>query len=407
VKLDLRRVTELMGVAGASALLTMSYIVVTGRLLGPAEYSDFSAALSLIYFFAVTTSPMTPTVGRMVARLNVRGDHAGIATLRNAVIRRAVLWCGLAAGTGIALSPWIARWLNFRSAAAVALALTASSLCAIVSVDRGLLHGLLQVRQYNLNTFVEAFVRCFGALALLLWVSASAAASLSTYVAGFAAAELMILFSFRGELKSEGRAVDWTEFKRLLVPMSILMIAVAVFQNTDMLAVKRWMPASQAGFYGAASALGRSFGVVFVPLYVFSGPVLAAAHEQRRRVTAEALRLCGWFVAASVVPLTLFVLWPRPLVTLLYGKTFAPAASLIVPVAGVAIVTYLALLAVQVFITLGDFRFLSVYAVAAALQIVLLALYHDSFRTVLTVLYVCQSAVLLIVGAMLYRVRDA
>ena len=396
-----------MSTAGLSAVLSMGYIVLTGRLVGPAEYSDFSAGLSLIYFFAVTTSPLTPTVGRMIARLNARAEGNRIPILRNALIRKAIAYCGLAAGTGLAISPLIARWLHFRSAAPVALALVASLLCAIVSIDRGLLHGLLRIRTYNINIFTEAFVRCFGALALLQWVSASASASLSTYVAGFAAAELLIVLQLPRDKNPTDSSVDWTEFKRLAVPMAMLMLCVAILQNTDMLAVKRWMPAGEAGLYGAASALARGFGVVFVPLYVFSGPILTQAHEDRRGVTAEALRLCAWFVATCALPFLGLLLWARPIVTVLYGAAFTAAAALIVPLAGAAVITYVALLAVQVFITLGDFRFLAVYAGAAVLQVALLAVFHQSIEAILAVLYVCQGGVLLAISVMLYRVRGS
>lgn len=407
MKLDLRRISELMGTAGLSAILSMGYIVLTGRLVGPVEYSDFSAALSLIYFFAVTTSPLTPTVGRMIARLNARGDVARIAALRNVLIRRTVLYCGLAAGAGLAVSPAVAHWLRFRSPVPVALALIASLLCAIVSIDRGLLHGVLRIRDYNVNTFVEALVRFFGAIALLRWISASASASLGAYVAGFAAAELLIRLSYRANHSGDDDSVDWTEFRRLVIPMAILMLSVAILQNSDMLAVKRWMPAGDAGLYGAASALARGFGVVFVPLYVFSGPILTHAHEERRGVTAEALRLCGWFAATCALPLLVLMFWSRPIITMLYGQAFASAAGLIIPLAGAAIITYLALLAVQVFITLGDFRFLAVYIAAGIVQIALLAVFHQTIGAILVILYVCQGGILLAISVMLYRVRHA
>lgn len=314
-----------------------------------------------------------------------------------------IVWCGVAAIAGIACSPLIARVLRFRSAISVSLALTASLLCAIVNVDRGVLQGLMRVREYNMNIVTEAAVRFACAIFALVMISRSAASSLGGYVIGFAIAELIVLPTLRSQ---PARAdVDWREFRALLGPLFGLMIAVAIFQNADMLAVKKWMPATMSGYYGAASALGRSLGVLFVPLYVFSGPVLAAVHEQGRNVTTEAIRFCGWFLAASVAPVAIFGMWAGPLVVLLYGKAFAGAAPLIVPIAGIAILTYVALLAVQVFITLGDFRFLRVYAIGAIAHLLLIARFHDSFRTVFTVVYATQIAILLIVVMMMFRKR--
>ena len=58
------------------------------------------------------------------------------------------------------------------------------------------------------------------------------------------------------------------------------MVAAALYQNIDMMAVKRWFPPVTAGEYGAAAALAKMFGAVFTPLYVLTGPVLTQHHER-------------------------------------------------------------------------------------------------------------------------------
>ena len=77
---------------------------------------------------------------------------------------------------------------------------------------------------------------------------------------------------------------------RLASPLLLLLLASAVYQNADMLAVKRWLPAAIAGQYGAASAMTRAFGVLFVPLYIISGPMLVALHEKGQSIVE---RRCG------------------------------------------------------------------------------------------------------------------
>ena len=52
----MRRTIELIAAAGTAALLTIAYLVYVARNIGPVEYADFSAALSVIYFFGVALS---------------------------------------------------------------------------------------------------------------------------------------------------------------------------------------------------------------------------------------------------------------------------------------------------------------------------------------------------------------
>jgi len=380
----------------------MIYIILVGRILGPADYADFSAALSLIYFCAVALTPITPTLARIVAALTARGSLPAIVGLRNEVMLRMVAFCAGTAVVALAVSPLLARWLRFRSALTPSLALSAALVFALLSVDRGVLQGLMQFRRYNASILVESSVRCLGAVLLLDLAYRSAELALVSYVVAVAVAELIIAHTFSREWRTSSRQpADWNQIRRLAVPMFGLMLSLAVFQNVDMFVVKRWFDPTQTGVYGAATALARSFGILFVPLYVLAGPTLTRLHESGQRLWPAALRLSAWYLALSAAPMFIFATWPEKIVGLLYGPAFIAAASLIVPLGGVAIITYCALMLAQVLITIHDFRFLRVYAVMAVAQIAGLAMFHGSFGEVLTVLYVCQSAVLVALTSML------
>ena len=188
----MRRTFELVAAAGIAALLTIGYLVYAGRILGPAEYADFSAALSVIYFFAAALSPIAPTLARIAARRAARGEEATIASLRRAVVGRLILGCGVIVLIASAAAPALARWLNFRTAAPLIAAFVAGLLFAILSAERGVLQGLMLFRSYNANVILEALIRAAGAVFVLRAASPSAAAALISYVAGLAIAEVVI-----------------------------------------------------------------------------------------------------------------------------------------------------------------------------------------------------------------------
>ncbi|HEX9129665.1 MAG TPA: hypothetical protein VF850_10925 [Gemmatimonadaceae bacterium] len=401
---DVRRTLETVIAAAVSAAMALAYLVIVGRTLGPAEYADFSAALSVIYFFAIALTPVTPTLARVIAAMSVRGDIAGAARLRSSTLRNAAVALAAVAIAGAAVATPIARLLHFGTATTPLLAIVTASIFALLSVDRGALQGLLLFRQYNLSIVIETGLRLVGALILVKAVRMSAPSALVSYAAGVVVAEVAIAIVLSHTLPVASAArVDWQPLKTLAVPMFALMIAVAIFQNADMLAVKRWFAATPSGLYGAATALAKSFGVLFVPLYVLTGPILTRLYEARQPILRPALVFCGWFLLLSAVPLAIVILWPDVLVRVLYGPQFTASAPLIAPLGGVAIVTYCALLLVQVLITAEAFAFLRIYAAGAVVMLGGLFLFHDSFAHVIIVLYVSQLIVLGGVISALFR----
>jgi O-antigen/teichoic acid export membrane protein len=398
------RSIELVAAAAASALLTILYVVYVGRTLGPAEYSDFSASLSLIQLIAVALSPLAPTIARIAARCVARGDLAEVIGLRRTLVRHVAVYCVIGGALSLLVMAPVAHWLRFRSPWPLVLAVVAALLFALLSAERGVLQGLMRFRAYNISLLLESGVRLGGVFVALAFFGFSAAAALASYAAGIVIASAAIALLFWSEWgASAGSPVDWKEFWKLALPMLALMTAAALFQNVDMLAVKRWFAPADAGYYGAAVALSRGFGVLFVPLYVLVGPSLTDAHEKGLPTLRSGLRIVAAYIALCLLPLIVFVTWPEPVITLLFGKAFAPAGSLIALLGGVSMLLHIGLLLTQIFVTFHDFRFLWLYGVAAILAVLGLAIFHRNMTEIFTVLYTSQAILLAGLVLLLFR----
>jgi O-antigen/teichoic acid export membrane protein len=398
-----RIVAEVVVSGGLSAALTMGYIIYVGRVLGPVEYADFAAALSVIYFVGVAMSPFTPAVARLCARYTARNDFLAVGVLRRRFIRGITIVGIAVTGAGIALSTPLADLLNFRSSLPLSVAFCVVLLYAVVSVDRGVIHGLLLFRVHNVNIVAEALVRCVCAGALLV-VWRSAGAAMVSYLSALLLAELLLGIRLRKEWASDGAiSVDWMEVRRVTLPILLLMIGVAAFQNSDMIVVKRFFPAVDSGAYGAATAMARAIGILFVPLYVIVSPILSGLHESGQPVFAATMRLTAIFLALAILPLVLFAGWSSRIVALLYGAGFTAAGPLLLPLAGVAVIMYTGLMLSQALVTVSDHVFLIAYSSLAIVQIVALLAFHESFHDVLRALYVVQSTVLVIVAGFFFR----
>lgn len=399
VRHDVRHTLELVGGGGITAVLTFTYILGVGRMLGPADYADFSAALSFFYFIAVAVSPLTPTAARLVTRYRVRGEQHRIDALQRAILQRVFRWSAIAAVPLAAAVVPLSRLFRFASPATLVLAFASTIVFTTVSIRRGVLQGLGRFREHVLNTIVEAALRMAGAFAILSFFP-GAAAALVSYLGALVVADLLLR-----QRTTETGEVDWGEVRRLAAPMFIAMAGVAIYQNADVLAVKRWFPAMDAGHYGAASSVARSMSVLFVPIYTLAGPLLTDLHERGQPLRGATMRLCAYFAGLVAIPTAICALAGEPLVALLYGEAFRPAGAMIVQLAGVPLLTYPSLIIGQALITTGDRAFGPLYLGFAVVQVAALVVARHSISAIILSLYVVQGALLLAMLFSLARLR--
>jgi O-antigen/teichoic acid export membrane protein len=387
---DLRHTLELGAGAGIVALCTFAYVLGVARMLGPRAYADFSAAMAIFYFVAVALSPLAPTTSRLVARYLFRNEPHRVDALQGALERHVIRGSAiLAIPVLFALIP-LGRMFHFASPAPAGLALLSTAFFTVVSIRRGVLQGRGEFRVPNLNGIFEAALRLLLVFVMLAFWPTPAAA-LASYLVAVAVATLLL----RRRVKWVASDVDWKGVRQLAGPLFVSMIGVAVFQSADLLVVKRWFPAEVAGQYAAASTLARSISVLFVPIYTVAGPMLTGLHERRQALLVPTMRLCLYFLAMAVVPVTICAVAGESVIVALYGQSFRGAGALLWRLSGVAVLTYLSLIVAQALITIGDRRFAPLYLGFTVLQIAALVLARYSLDTIILSQYFVQGPLLL------------
>lgn len=398
---------ELLAGAGLGAAATLAYVIWVGRKLGPEAYAEFSTALAIVYFFAILLSPVGPAIARVAARMGASGQESAVPSFRRSVQGRLLVASAVVLPLLLLASLPAARALRFESAAPIALACAAAVAYSLLSADRGFLQGLFRFRSYNANILVEAGLR-LGLAVALLRIAPTAATALVAYLVALVVAEAVagVELGTKAAMKGPVPAGTWQEVRRLLGPMSVLMFAAAVYQNLDMLAVKRWFDPIDAGRYGASLALARMFGVIFTPLWVLIGPVLARESAAGRPLRRPALRVATGYAGLCAVALS--ALWFRgdEIVAALFGEPFVPGAWLAFHLGLVSAMMHTSLLLSQVFVTTGERGFLRFFVGAAAVQIIGLVVFHGSLVEILSVLYAAQAVLLLPMAAKTLMGRD-
>src|SRR6185436_9281224 len=118
--------------AGIVAVLGLLWTLSAGRFLPPAEYADFMAGASLIYFAAMALGPMSQTIAWFTV---TREESAGNAI--RAAERLILISGGIALLVFAAVSPFVSSALHFRSVRPLFVVLIVVPILGISAIRRG------------------------------------------------------------------------------------------------------------------------------------------------------------------------------------------------------------------------------------------------------------------------------
>jgi len=394
---------------GTAAALSLVYSVYAGRVLGPAGYADFAAALVFASLCNIALGPINGTVARFAAQYAARGEAGRVRALHDEVSRRVALYSTAAMVVGLAALKPLADVLHFRSVAPLLTAFVIVVLTLLLSVGRGVLRGVQSFGAYSVNIVAEALVR-LGIGCAMFAILPTATGGLGAYVLALAITYAVQHGQLRGVWRGHApEPLDGDAIRRFVVPMFVMMGVSAGFENIDLLFVKGCFGETDAGAYGAAFVLTRVIAVAATPFHVLMLPLLTGLHERGHGLGGAFARVCAYFLLLTGLPLIAFGLWPEAILSRLYGADYATAAPVLLPLAGARLFGYLSGMIALLHASTGRFRFLWVYVPALAVQAAVLGIWHDTLMTVVAAVLVVQAvglaamAVLLLTGGGILR----
>jgi len=357
------------------------------RSLGPEDYGALVSLLALLGLLTIPSQTIQTVVAQHVAVDEARGAHDRVPGLM-----RQVFLHMLAAGTLLALafslaSPWLVGFFHLSSGTAVLVAGLAGIVMLCVSVARGWLQGLQRFRALGSNVLADGLFR-LAAGAVIFAVGGKVAGGLGASAVATAVA-LGLAFIFLPTLRIPAGARGHRENTKPLyitaLPVGIYLTAFMALASVDVLLVKHFFPPAVAGFYGAASMIGKAFLFVGISMAQAMFPQASAAHAQNDRshhllgkslgVTALVLvvgAVLAWLLAPLVIR-TLFGVAFENLETLRLVRTFGVALS---PLA-------LAYVFLQYHLAIRHTRLVWLLAADVALLIGALWCYHPTPESVL------------------------
>jgi O-antigen/teichoic acid export membrane protein len=384
----------------------LAFTIVFARILGASGYGSLAVLVSAWIILMVPGSALQVAVAREVSRAaaGASGD-AGASVTR--WLERLALATVVVAALAVPLRELLATIVNVEEDWAAAAVPVSGMLWAFLSVERGALQGFGSYRVVALSVIGEATTRLLFALALVGVGLDVTGAFLGTALS-LAAMAMALGVPLRRRLPPAGHpAAGVSRLRDLLVearvPVAALTLLFAI-QELHVIVVKHQASADAAGGYAVAAVAAKSIIWVAVGLGLYLVPEAA-----RRSETADTrpilLRTLGLMVGFSAPALLIFGLAAEPLLSAAFGDDLTQGATAL-PWLGLAMAflacTYLS---VQYLLALGRAAFIWVLAVAAALEVALVARIGADLHEVALALCGLQLACTATIVTVAYRAR--
>jgi len=253
------------------SLTTYLFHFIVSRKLGIAGYGELSSLLAGIMLISLPSGIVTMIFVKFAAEFHAVGDRG---RLRRLIERSLLLMTSIAVAvfaSGLALLPAIAAYLKIGERIPVVVALGVLAISMILPILRGTLQGTHDFKSLAISMLFEGAGKvALGVLLVTLGMGVSGA--LAGYLAASVCAAGYSLFALRHAF--DAPRIRLTLDLRRLAATSLGVANCArlfdVINSIDVLTVKHYFDARQAGLFAIVSLAGKglAYTLAFVPTVV-------------------------------------------------------------------------------------------------------------------------------------------
>lgn len=349
--------------------------LVFGRMLGPAEFGDLTALLSLAVIASVPAFAAQTRVADRLATYRARGDWTTAAYSLRHNVAHVLVYAFALGGIGLLAAPLIQEVLSLRAIGpAIALA-PLLVVTFLTPLALGVLQGL--ERLILLGAFMVA-IAISRLLVGVLWVEGGGGSGGA--IAGQALGGALALFAVAWLVRPAHReappgAATAGATRRIdstALSATAAFVAFALLSNLDVVLAKLTLPPEAAGAYGALSTIGKV--VLFLPSAI---AVVMVPRAARRRELGDSasneLRLAALAtVVISGVASLAAALDSTAMLRLMFGDQYLDAADGVLPMVLAGTGLSLLYLLVVYTVAMQDRRWSWLLLVGVAAQLIVL-----------------------------------
>jgi O-antigen/teichoic acid export membrane protein len=362
------------------------YHLLTGRMLGPVNYGLLASLISLTYWFAIPMSALSLVVTKYISALKGRGELGAAAYFYSWLNKKLIGFILVAFFLMIAASSRLASFIHIESSSLIWLVFVYSLVGVYLTVNSATLQGLLRFNLMAALSLIQVFLK-LGLAVFLIFLGWEVLGAVLSFLIGVIGACLLAAFFVLRLLpkKKKAKKIDVRELIKYAVPVLFSTMAFTSLYTTDIVLVRHFLPAQEAGFYAALALLGKIIFFASGPIIMVMFPMVSERHANGRGYS-NLFKLSFGLVFLICLGISgIYFLFPKLMVRMLYGSQYLPAAPYLFLFAIFLSFYSLAFLLVNFHLSVKKIKVVLLPLAAAVSQIILIFFFHQSLLQVITV----------------------
>lgn len=389
-------------IVGSNFANFISYIyhLFVGRMLGPESYGELAAIISLMGLFAATFS----FLGLVIVKFVSAAKENQLQGLFSWFMKKALFISVAIGGLVVILTPFISEFLHLRNSLVIMLA-PIFCLTVISLVYRSFLQGLLKFKELVLSTNFDVVGRLIFGL-ILIFLGFSVFGAVLGMLLSTIAALLLLRYYLRDYRfnKSDSSFKDGKKVFSYSAPILLASVSTFSLFSSDVILVKHFFDAYEAGIYAALSTLGKVIFFGTAPVSSVMFPLISKRHAQGMGYKKILLMSMGLTLVISCGVLVIYYVFPELMITILYGEKYISASVNLFWFGLFMAIFTLGSLVLNFYLSREKTKVVIFVVAAAIIQILGIWFFHGSILTVIKVSIF--SASLLLVSLLIYFVHE-
>ncbi len=379
--------------------LNYLYHLIIGRMLGPSDYGELAAIISLIGLLGIIPAPLGTSIIKYISSAKNNTESANmISWLKIKYFQGSFIFFVIV----LVISPVMSSFLKIHNISYFIL-IAVSFLFSLQSgLNRSILQGLLKFKEMVITVLAENSTKLILSIGFVYLGFKVGGAIFALVVAALLGWYVTKQYLRHSKTRKPNFTPDIKSMLMFTIPVFIQNFATTSLYSSDVILVKHFFSSHDAGIYAALSTLGKIIFFAAGPIGAVMFPLVSkrsAKGENYKRVFMFSLAATVFLSGAILL---VYLLFPSLAIQLLYGSLFLEASGLLLWF-GIFITFFtLASLIINYTLSLGRTRVVIFPAIAAVFQVVLIWFFHDSlFSVVLISIFV---SALLLVALLIYSI---
>lgn len=374
------------------SVLNYFYHLVMGRMLGPANYGELAALISLLGLLGMIPSSLTYVITKYVSEAKTEAElHNLINWFKAKVFSASLIFFVFV----LILAPLMSSFLKVNRLSYLVLIAISALFSLQSTLNRAILQGLLKFRELVLSTSIENTTKLLVSVLLVYAGFAVNGALLAFVVTVILGWYITNRFLPNRNRDKSNTFIDVKSMFAFTIPVFIQSISITSIYSSDVILVKHFFSSHDAGIYAALSTIAKIIFFATGPIITVMFPLVSKKRSRGEPFRKVFIYTFGATALLSIFSLVAYWLFPSLVIQILYGSAYLEASRLLVWFGIFISLFTLSSVFITYNLSLGKARVALLPLVAAIIQIIIITLFHQTLFMVILASIVVNALLLL------------